>query len=287
MSILINNNSRIVVQGITGKYGRQQVKLMINSGTQILAGVSPGKGGENVHGIPVYDLMEDVVKKHSCDTSVVYVPPSGVKEAVIEAIDCHIKVILVATENVPILDAMFIKEYAKKHDCWIIGPNTAGIINPGEILLGSIAPEFTSPGQVGLITQSGSVVNEVSSLLTDHGIGQSSCVDIGGDLIIGRNIKEYLYLFENDPETKAIILVGEIGGKLEYEAGEYIKTMTKPVLSYIVGSHVPPGQQMGHVGALISEESEGAQAKMNFLKKCGAETTDSLWEIPKLIQKYI
>lgn len=286
MSILIDENSRIVVQGITGRYGRRQVEIMLQSETNIVAGVSPGKGGEKVHDIPVYHVVSEAVNEHNCDTSIIYVPPYGVKEAAIEAIDHGIKTIMIATEDVPVFDTMYIREYAEKHGCWIIGPNTAGMINPEQILLGSIAPEFTMKGHVGVIAQSGSIVNEVSRMLTNHKIGQSSCIDIGGDLVIGKNMKDYLALFEADPETKAIVLVGEIGGKQEYEAGEFIKKMTKPVFAYIVGKHVPSGKQIGHVGALILEESETADAKASFLQSCGAYVAQTIWELPDLIKQF-
>lgn len=285
MSILINKDSKVVVYGISGKYGSSQTKTMIKYGTNIVAGITPGKAGETVHGVKVYDTMKEVLKEHDVNTAIVYVPPMGVKNAAMEAIMAGLKLVMVATEGVPLHDMMLIKKYATEKNVWLVGPNTIGLISPGECMIGSLAPGYAKKGPIGFVARGGTISIEFIRMLSEADIGQTTCVGAGGDKVIGKNLVDYLKLFEADPETKAVILVGEIGGQKENECAKFIPQMTKPVYFYLLGRTAPAGARMGHIGTIIAGESEGFEAKRELARKAGAIVVDSPWQLIKLIKE--
>lgn len=285
MSILINKKTKVIVQGITGAYGRDQAKVMIEYGTNVVAGISPGKGGGSIHGVPIYDTVQEAAKHHEFDASVIYVPPAIVKNSAIEAIDGGAKLLMIAAEGVPLQECMYLKKYADEKGTWIVGPNTLGLISPGECVIGSMAPTYAKKGKVGVITRGGTIAIEIIRMLSAEGIGQSSCIGSGGDRVIGKNPIEYLKLFEEDPETEAVVLIGEIGGLKENQCAEFIPKMSKKVISYILGRCAPPGARMGHIGAIISKGSESFEAKREVLEQAGAITANTPWEVIKELKK--
>ncbi|NIR14754.1 MAG: succinate--CoA ligase subunit alpha, partial [Desulfobacterales bacterium] len=243
MTILIDKNTRVVVQGITGRLGLSQTRIMLDYGTKIVAGVTPGKGGETVLGVPVYDSVEEALREHEADTSILYVPARFVKEAAFEAVEAGVKFMVIITDWVPVHDALEIKAFANDVGTRYIGPNCPGITIPGEIKLGMIHP--VTPGNVGVVSRSGTLTGEISNLLTNAGLGQSAVLGIGGDPVVGLRLRDILKLFEKDEHTKAITIIGEIGGTMEEEAAEYIKEhLTKPVVSFVAGSTAPPETRM-------------------------------------------
>ena len=285
MGILIDKTNKVVVYGISGKYGSNQVQGMLNYGTDVVAGVTPGRGGQKVHGIPVYDTLTEVMEKHAADTVILYVPGLAVKDAAIEAINLGMKLIMIATEGVPLHDMMLIKEMAKEKGSWLLGANTIGIINPGECLVGSLAPGYAKKGSVGVVARGGTVTIEMIRMLSEAGLGQSTCVGAGGDKVLGRNLLDYLQLFEQDPETKAVVLIGEIGGQKENECAEYIKSMSKPVYFYLLGRTAPEGARMGHIGSIIAGASESFMAKRERAAKAGAILIDTPWHLIELLKE--
>ena len=285
MSILAGRDSRVVVIGITGRYGSKQIESMLKYGTRIVAGVTPGKGGETVSGVPVYDRVDEAVRKSGANCGIIYVKGLDVKEAAFEAIEAGIGLLVIATENVPTRDTMEIRHFSMLRDCWVVGPNSIGIISPGETLIGSLGPSYATPGTVGLLSRSGTLSVEITHILSKGGIGQSTCISMGGDMVIGRNPCAYLKLFEEDPLTRAVVLVGEIGGLKENEAADYIPKMTKPVVCFIAGRSVPQGKRMGHVGAIISGENVTAESKRKVLKNAGAYIADTPWEIVDILKQ--
>jgi len=285
VGILADRNTRVLIQGITSKYGLSQIKMMIKYGTKIVAGVSPGKGGQNVLGIPVYDTVEEAVREQSPEASIVYVGPSFAKDAAFEAIDAGIKLLVIPTEGIPVHDTMKIRYLAEERKAWVVGPNSLGLITPGETLLGSLAPAYARSGDVGLLSRSGTLSIEVTRILAEAGLGQSTCVSIGGDSVLGKNPVDYLKEFEADQQTKTVVMLGEIGGGKEYEAAEYIRVMKKPVVAFIAGRTAVPGKRMGHAGALIAKASDSAESKRQALFQAGARIADTPWEIPELVKK--
>lgn len=283
MAILLDKNTRAIIQGITGGYAQNQVRVMQGYGTNIVAGVTPGKSGGEVHGIPIFDTVREALHAYPANASVIYVSGPRVKDAALEALEAGIKLLVIATEGVPLHDAMTIRDQASKHDAWIIGPNSIGTISPGKSLLGTLNPSFATPGHVGLISRSGTLSMEVTRMLTEAELGQSTCVAIGGDRIIGKTQTDYLRLFEKDPDTRAVVLLGEIGGGMEQEAAGYIAQMTKPVVTYIVGRAAPAGKRMGHIGAMVSGQSDSYEAKVSALRQAGAVVAETLWDIPRLV----
>jgi len=279
MSILINSETKVAVWGITGKYGGEQTKIMMNYGTKIVAGINPSRGKEKVYGIPVFDTVKEAMEDNEINAGIIYVPPFRAKDAAIEAIKSGIEVLMIATEGIPIHDTMIIKSLAEEHGTWVIGPNTVGIITPGECLVGSLASDYARKGKVGVVTRGGTIAVELVRMMSAAGIGQSTCVGAGGDKIIGKNPAAYLELFENDTETDIVVLNGEIGGYKEYECAEVIKKMKKKVIVYIIGRCAPKGKRMGHIGAIISTENEGFEEKRAILKKAGAIVVDTPWMI--------
>jgi len=287
MSILLNRETKALIQGITGRVGQSQTRWMLEYGTNIVAGVTPGKGGWVVEGIPVYDTVAEAVAEQGAEASVFFVPPQGVKEAAIQTIDVGIKLIVVITEHIPVHDVMEIREYATDSDVQIVGPTSPGIITVGEAKLGIMPGNMFKPGRIGLISRSGTLSYEVSVNLATAGFGQSTAVGIGADPVVFTNVTELLRLFEEDPDTDLVVLVGEVGGMQEEEAAEYIKkSMTKPVVAYIAGLNVPQEKRMGHAGAIIQGDGRGtAQSKVSALQEAGAEVAQFPAEVVRLVQK--
>jgi len=285
MSILINKDTKVVIQGITGKYGRDQAQKMIEFGTKVVAGVSPGKQGTEIFGVPIYDTVLEAVQKHQANASIIYVPPTKAKDAALEAICAGGGLLMIASEGVPIKDSMVIKKVAREKGTWVVGPNTIGLITPGECMIGSLAHEFTSKGHVGIVTRGGTIAIELARILTEAGFGQTTIIGSGGDRVIGRIPVEYLKEFEKDPETKAVVLNGEIGGGKETECANYIPQMTKPVFAYILGRCAPPGKRMGHIGAIIGSKAETFEEKRRVLAEAGAIVVDTPWQIAEHLKK--
>ena len=287
MSILLNRETKALIQGITGRVGQSQTRWMLEYGTNIVAGVTPGKGGWAVEGIPVYDTVAEAVAEQGAEASVFFVPPQGVKETAIQTIDVGIKLIVVITEHVPVHDVMEIREYATYSDVQIVGPTSPGIITVGEAKLGIMPGNMFKPGRIGLISRSGTLSYEVSVNLATAGFGQSTAVGIGADPVVFTNVPELLRLFEEDPDTDLVVLVGEVGGMQEEEAAEYIKkSMTKPVVAYIAGLNAPQEKRMGHAGAIIQGDGRGtAQSKVSALQEAGVEVAQFPAEVVRLVQK--
>ncbi|NLT96127.1 MAG: succinate--CoA ligase subunit alpha [Clostridia bacterium] len=285
MSIIINEDTRIIIQGITGKQGTYHAKKMLEYGVKIVAGITPGKGGTEVHGIPVYDTVREAASHHSIDFSIIMVPAPFVLGAAVEAIENKIPTVLILTEHVPVHDTMYIKNLAEKNGVRVIGPNTMGIIAPGKTKAG-VMPVFLygNGGKVAIVSRSGTLCHESASNLTFRGIGVSMVMGIGGDPIIGTSFVDALKLLKDDPETEAVVLIGEIGGSREEAAAEYLETVDfgKKVFAFIAGRYAPPGKKMGHAGAIIDKGVGTAAAKLEKLAKAGVTVAGS---IEDLIQK--
>jgi succinyl-CoA synthetase alpha subunit len=276
----------VIVQGITGRLGARQTKMMMEYGTKIVAGVTPGKGGETIFGIPIYDSVEEALIEHEADASILYVPARFVKEAAFEAIEAGIKFMVIITDWVPVHDALEIKALANIKGTQYIGPNSPGITIPGETKLGMI--HTVMPGNIGVVSRSGTLTAEITNLLTNAGLGQSAVLGIGGDPIVGLRLKDVLELFERDNRTEAIVMIGEIGGTMEEEAAEYIKNhLSKPVVAFIAGKTAPTEKRMGHAGAIITRGRGTAESKINALTKAGVRVAEKPWELPSLLKKCI
>lgn len=277
MSILINKNTRVICQGLTGKQGSLHTEQAIQYGTRMVGGVTPGKAGQTHLGLPVFNTVRDAVEATSADATVIYVPAAFCKDSILEAADAGIPLIVCITEGVPVIDMLLVSEYLKNNtQSRLIGPNCPGVITPGECKIGIMPGSIHLPGKVGIVSRSGTLTYEAVKQMTDQGFGQSSCVGIGGDPIPGTTFIDVLALFEKDPATEAIILVGEIGGTAEEEAAEYIKAhVSKPVVAYIAGVTAPPGKRMGHAGAIISGGRGTAADKFAALKAAGVLTVQS------------
>jgi len=290
MSILLNRETRVLVQGITGRAGRVQTKWMLEYGTNIVAGVTPGKGGGEVEGVPVYDTVAEAVAKRGAEASVFFVPPPAIKEAALQSIDAGIRLIVVVTEHIPVHDVMEIKEYASDRDVQIIGPTSPGVITVGEAKMGIMPGNMFIPGRIGVISRSGTLSYEISINLATGGLGQSTVVGIGADPVIFTNISELLRLFERDKGTDLIVIVGEVGGIQEEKAAEFIdRWVTKPVVAYIAGHNAPEGKRMGHAGAIIrGEYGRGtSQGKMAALKEVGVDVAKYPAQVVELVQKHL
>ena len=276
MSILVNEKTRLIVQGITGRVGTLETRLMLNSGTQIVAGVTPKKGGKTIEGVPVFDTMQEVLDEMKADTSIIFVPPAHAAEAIFEAAEAGIKLVVCITEGIPVKDMVKVLQYIKDKDVRLIGPNCPGIATPGGARVG-IMPDFIfSKGNVGVVSRSGTLTYEVVDTLSKAGIGQSTCIGIGGDPLIGTSFIDALGMFEDDPDTSSIVMIGEIGGTAEQEAAQYIKeNISKPVVSYIVGISAPQGKTMGHAGAIISGGGGSAREKIRVLEEAGVSVATS------------
>jgi succinyl-CoA synthetase alpha subunit len=271
MSIFIDKSTKLVVQGITGRDGSFHAKQMIEYGTQVVAGVTPGKGGQTFEGTaPIFDTVHDAVQATGANTSVIYVPPMYAADAIMEAAAAGVKFIVCITEGVPVLDMTKVYPFVKEHGARLLGPNCPGLITPGESKVGIIPGRICTPGPEGVVSRSGTLTYEVVNALTKAGIGQSTCVGIGGDPINGTNFIDCLAAFEQDPNTKAVAMMGEIGGTDEQEAADFVKHhMTKPVVGFIAGQTAPPGRRMGHAGAIISGSAGTAAEKIDSFKAAG------------------
>jgi succinyl-CoA synthetase alpha subunit len=272
MSILIDANTRVVVQGITGTEGMFHTRQMVEYGTKVVAGMTPGKGGQKIDGIPVFNTVSEAMKNTNANASAIFVPPAFAADAILEACDAGISIIVCLTEGIPTIDMMTVKEYLKKRGASLIGPNTPGVISPGKCKIGVMAGYIHYPGTIGIMSRSGTLTYEVVDQLTKRGIGQSTAVGIGGDQIIGLNFVDLLEMFEKDPGTEAVIMIGEIGGTAEEEAAQFIeKNVSKPVLAFVAGLTAPPGRRMGHAGAIIAGGKGTAKEKMEALGKAGVK----------------
>lgn len=280
MSILVDENSRVVVQGITGREGTFHTQQMLAYGTKVVAGVTPGKGGQKVEGVPVMNRVAEAVEKEGANVSCIFVPASFAPDAVMEAAAAGIKVIVCITEGIPVLDMVKVVDYVKRKGSVLIGPNCPGIISPGKTKVGIMPGPIHRQGSIGVISRSGTLTYEVVDQLTKAGLGQSTCIGIGGDPIIGTNFIDHLRLFKDDPQTEGVVLIGEIGGSAEEEAAQYIKEeFSKPVLAFIAGRTAPPGRRMGHAGAIISGGQGRAEDKIKALQEAGITVVVNLAEL--------
>ncbi len=270
MSILVNKNTRVLTQGSTGATGQFHTRTCRDYGTQMVGGVVPGRGGTDFEGIPIFDTVEQARRATGCDATVIYVPPPFASDAILEAVVAGIELVICITEGIPVLDMVKVKHYLKNSKSRLIGPNCPGIITPGECKIGIMPGYIHKPGRIGVVSRSGTLTYEAVHQLTQLGIGQSSCIGIGGDPIVGTTHIDALALFNQDPDTDAVIMIGEIGGTAEEEAAEYIKqNFKKPVVAFIAGQTAPKGRRMGHAGAIISGGRGGAADKIAALKAAG------------------
>ena len=286
MSILVNKNTKLLVQGITGRDGQFHAGRMKAYGTNIVAGTSPGKGGQEVDGIPVFDTAAEAVKKTRANTSIIFVPAAFAADAILEASYAGIELVIAISEGVPIQDMIRVNSIIKRNGTKLIGPNCPGLITPDEALIGILPGMIFKKGNIGLISRSGTLTYEVVNMLTMNEMGQSTVVGIGGDPVAGLYYIDLLEMYENDPETEAVVLIGEIGGDAEEQAAEYIaKHMTKPVVSFIAGQTAPPGKRMGHAGAIISSGSGTAEEKIKAFAKANVPVAKEPSEIPGLLKE--
>lgn len=280
MSVLVGKDTRLVVQGFTGSEGTFHSEQMIEYGTKVIGGVTPGKGGQKHLGLPVFNTVADAVKEEGANTSVIFVPPPFAGDAITEAAFAGIKVIICITEGIPVKDMIIAKEIVDSHGATLIGPNCPGVITPGKAKIGIMPGSIFMPGNIGVISRSGTLTYEAVDQLTKAGLGQSTAIGIGGDPVIGTNHLDSVKLFQEDPDTDAIVLIGEIGGTAEEEAAAYIAdNVDKPVVAFIAGSTAPPGRRMGHAGAIISGGKGSAQDKKKALRDAGITVVDSPAEI--------
>lgn len=276
MSVLVNKNSKVIVQGFTGSEGSFHAEQMIEYGTNVVGGVTPGKGGQDHLGRPVFNTVEEAVKKAGADVSVIFVPPPFAADAIMEAAEAGIGVIICITEGIPTRDMIQVKNYLKDKDCRLVGPNCPGVITPGEAKVGIMPGFIHRAGKVGIVSRSGTLTYEAVDQVTKAGLGQSTCIGIGGDPIIGTTTKDAVELLMNDPETDGIIMIGEIGGSMEADAAYWIKEHgTKAVVGFIAGQTAPAGRTMGHAGAIIGGADDTAAAKMKIMKECGITVVES------------
>lgn len=286
MGILIDTNTGVLVQGITGRVGSFQTKIMQDYGTKIVAGVTPGKGGMEVHGIPVYDFVEEALREHEVDAAISFVPASFAKDAALEVIDSGIRFLVVTAEGIPDQDVLTVINYAASKGAKVLGPDTPGLISPGKCKLGVHPHRMFTEGRVGVLSKSGALSYEVCRVLTKNGIGQSTVVGIGGGPLWGLSQQTVLKMFQEDAETEMIVLLGEVGGTTEQEAAAFIRGyMDKPVISLIAGRTAPRGAQMGHAGAIIEGEEGTAESKIRALREAGSLIAKSPSEIPTIIEK--
>ena len=285
MAILLTKNSKVIVQGITGTGGSFHAKRMKAYGTQIVAGTSPGKGGQEVEGIPVRDTVEECAREFGADFSVIFLPAKFAAEAALEAIYAGIKTVVIVPEHIPIFDMMEVRKAAIAGGTVVIGGNTAGIITPGQANVGIIPDVAFKPGRIGTVSRSGSLTYYVADTLTRTGFGETTCVGLGGDPVLGSTFDEILMLFDKDPDTKAVVMVGEIGGVYEERAARMLNKMSKPVICMIGGLFAPPGKRMGHAGAIVEGNIGTAQSKLEALTKAGAHHAKTFMDIPEILQR--
>ncbi len=284
MSVLIDQDTRVVVQGITGHQGMTHSRLMRAFGAKVVAGVTPGKGGTEVDGVPVFDSVQEAVDRTQANASCIFVPAPGARDALIESVDAGIRLATVVTEHIPFHDMLIMYHYASAKGARIIGPNCPGIAAPGKSKVGIIPNVVFRPGRVGVISRSGTLTYEIVNGITEHGLGQSTCIGLGGDPVVGTNFVDALPLFEADPDTDLLVLVGEIGGTAEEDAAEYLRhKFSKPVIAYIAGRAAPPGKRMGHAGAIITRGKGTADSKVAALEAAGARVARFPYEVPDLV----
>jgi len=284
-NILLNENTRAIVQGITGKVGQVQTRWMLESGTPIVAGVTPGKGGQVIEGLPVYDTVAEAVAQEGANASVIFVPAAYARQAAFEAIDANLDLVVIVTEHIPIRDTLDIKSRARLSGTRVIGPNCPGILVPGIGKLGIMPQSIFSPGSIGVVGRSATLTYEVIANLTDAGLGQTAAVGIGGDPVVCTEFTEVLRLFEEDPDTQGVVLIGEIGGSAEERAVDQVRAMHKPVVALIAGRSAPPGRRFGHAGAIVRAGSGGAELKIKVLKEAGVTIAETPAEIPGLLRQ--
>lgn len=288
MSVLVNKESKVIVQGFTGSEGTYHAEQMIEYGTNVVGGVTPGKGGQTHLDRPVFNTVREAVKSTDADVSIIFVPPAFAADAIMEAADAGIKVIVTITEGIPTKDMMIAKEYLNGKDSVLIGPNCPGVITPGEAKVGIMPGFIHQKGGVGIVSRSGTLTYEAVDQVTKAGLGQSTCIGIGGDPIIGTSTREAVQLLMEDPETDGIIMIGEIGGSMEADAANWIKENgTKPVVGFIAGQTAPKGRRMGHAGAIIGGADDTAAAKMKIMKECGIHVVESPADLGETMAKVL
>jgi len=286
MSIIVDESTTVLVQGITGRDGSFHARQMLDYGTKVLGGVTPGKGGEQVEGLPVFNTLAQAVEVTGANCSVIYVPARFAVDAVYEAVFADLKVVVCITEGIPVMDMLIASNYARARGTILIGPNCPGITSPGKCKVGIMPGHIFAPGPIGVVSRSGTLTYEVVNNLTEAGLGQSTCIGIGGDPIAGTNLLDVLSLFEADPQTKAVVLIGEIGGSDEQLAAQFVASkMTKPVVAFVAGQTAPPGKRMGHAGAIISGTEGTAQEKIKALQEASIPVASSPAEIPQLVRQ--
>jgi succinyl-CoA synthetase alpha subunit len=289
LGIIIDKNTKAIIQGITGTQGSFHAKLMLEYGTRIVAGTAPGKGGSQVNSVPVFYTVEEVLEKYSPNASIIFVPAPFAADAALEAMENGIKTVVIITEHIPIKDAVSVMAYAKQVNAKIIGPNTPGIITPRACKLGIMPSHIFKAGSIGMVSRSGTLTYEIAAGLTRRQLGQSTCLGLGGDPITGLNFIDALKLFESDPLTKAVVLIGEIGGNLEELAAKYIaaEKYPKPVVAFIAGRSAPPGKRMGHAGAIVMGKAGTAENKIEAFKKAGVEVAEKPSDVAELLAKLV
>ncbi len=284
MAVVVDDKTKLVVQGITGYQGRYHSQAMKEFGTKVVAGTSPGKGGETVNDIPVFNSVAEAVDATGANTSCVFVPAPFCKDAALEAIDAGIKTVVIVTEHLPVLDAIHVVSVARARGTIVIGPNCPGVASPGKAKVGILPNKIFKEGNIGVVSKSGTLTYEIVNAITEHQLGQSTCVGIGGDRVSGTSFIDILERFQKDKQTKNIVLVGEIGGTAEEEAAEYIsKHVQKPVVAYIAGRTAPPGKRMGHAGAIIARGRGTAESKIKALEAAGVKVAKFPTDVPKLL----
>jgi len=285
MAIIVDNDTKLVVQGITGYQGTYHSKAMRDFGTKVVAGTSPGKGGEKVNDIPVYESVAEAIQNEGANTSCIFVPAPLCKDAALEAIDAGIGTIVIITEHLPVLDAIHLVAVARSRGVTVIGPNCPGIASPGKAKVGILPNKIFKQGNIGVVSKSGTLTYEIVNAITEHKLGQSTCVGIGGDRVSGMSFIDVLERFQSDRQTKQIVLVGEIGGTAEEEAAEFIKkNVDKPVVAYIAGRTAPPGKRMGHAGAIIARGRGTAESKIKALEAAGVKVAKIPTDVPELLR---
>ncbi len=288
MAILVDNNTKVVVQGITGKEGSFHTKQMSNYGTDVCAGVTPGKGGQEVEGVPVFNTVKEAVEKTGANASCIFVPPAFAPDAIMEAASAGIRVVVCITEGIPVLDMIKVMRFIRERGTVLIGPNCPGIISPGKTKVGIMPGHIHKEGTIGVISRSGTLTYEVVDQLTKAGLGQSTCIGIGGDPIVGVSFIDMLERFKEDDQTEAVVLIGEIGGRAEEQAAEYIKRgYPKPVIAFIAGRTAPPGKRMGHAGAIISGGMGKAEDKIRALEDAGITVVKDLGAVGETVKEII
>ena len=285
LAVLLDERTRLLVQGITGHQGQFHTRAMLDYGTKVVAGVTPGKAGETVHGVPVFDSCFDAVDETGANASIMFVPAPYAKDAAVEAIEAGVKLLVVITERIPFHDTLDVVTYARAKGCRVIGPNCPGLISPGKAKAGIMPNHIFRPGDVGVISRSGTLTYEIVHAITEAGFGESACLGIGGDPVIGTSMSEALELLAKDRETKRIVLVGEIGGTTEEETAKRARRIRKPIYAYIAGRTAPPGKRMGHAGAIISRGMGTAQSKIDAFSKAGIPVADYPVDIARLLRE--